>query len=108
MHDRYSPPNRWRALRTWGVRALAVLLTLGLSATVLEAQSLAAVARTEAARRKAVKADAKVYTNRNLGSDATSPAPPASAQAAPAAKPAAETPAQPDDKKDVKDEKYLA
>jgi hypothetical protein len=106
MHDHHSPSNRWRQLRTWGVRGLACLLALGLSATALEAQSLAEVARKEAARRKEVKTDAKVYTNQDLGPDAVKPAAPAPAKTEPAATPATETPAKTDEPKDVKDEKY--
>ncbi len=106
MHDRLSPSNRRRCLRTWTIRGLAGLLTLGLSATALEAQSLAEVARKEAERRKAVKSEAKVYTNRDLGPEATSPPAPAPAAAAPAAQPAPDAAAQAEPPKEVKDEKY--
>ena len=78
----------------------------------LGAQSLTDVARAEEARRKAVRAPAKVYTNGDLlRPDEPAPAPPAApAQPAAAAKPADATkadaakPASPDDPK--KDEKY--
>lgn len=69
--------------------ALAVLIQIGAAAQA-SAQSLADVARQEEARRKAVAAPGKVYTNDSLKSDAgttTSPAP--AAQATAAAKPAA-------------------
>ena len=58
---------------------LAILLVTG--AGWAQAQSLADVARTEAARRKTVDAPAKVYTNDDLRSDFTKPetAPPVSA-----------------------------
>ena len=61
------------------------------SATPLTAQSLADVARAEEARRKAVKGQAKVYTNETLrGADGGEPpAPPAPAPAAAASTPAA-------------------
>ena len=87
------------------------------------AQSLAAVAKAEEARRKAVKTPAKVYTNDDLrgsdGGSTTTPAPPAAAATtgatpadaakadaakADAAKADAAKPAAPDDPK--KDEKY--
>jgi len=107
MHAHYSRSHRWPMLGTWGVRGLACLLGLGLSATAVGAQSLAEVARQEAARRKAVKAQAKVYTNQDLGPDAVKPGP----VAPPAAAPAPDTAAKTDDNKtddtqDVKDEKY--
>jgi len=87
----------------------------------IPAQSLTDVARAEEARRKAVKAPAKVYTNDDLRSDG-SPVPSAgsSSPSAAAAKPAdpakadAAKPAQPEDPKSAaaksddpkKDEKY--
>jgi hypothetical protein len=86
--------------------ALAVPAALG-------AQSLTDVARAEEARRKAVRAPAKVYTNGDLlRPDEPAPAAPAPAPAQPAAaaKPAdaakadAPKPASPEDPK--KDEKY--
>jgi hypothetical protein len=70
----------------------AVLLA---GATPIAAQSLADVARAEEARRKAVKGQAKVYTNETLrGPDGGEPpaAPPAPA---PAAAPAASAPTKP-------------
>ena len=86
-------------------------------AAPLAAQSLADVARAEEARRKAVKGQAKVYTNETLrGADGGEP--PAPAQpAAPAATPPAATgdkpaaspgakPAAPRASEPAKDEKY--
>jgi hypothetical protein len=64
-----------------------------------QAQSLADVAKAEAARRKSVDAPVKVYTNDDLRADFTrpaatpSPAPPTSPGAAPAAPAAAPNPA---------------
>ena len=87
-------------------------------ATPLAAQSLADVARAEEARRKAVKGQAKVYTNETLrgpdGGEPPAPAQPAAPAATPAAatadKPAAATPgskpAAPRASDPVKDEKY--
>jgi hypothetical protein len=88
--------------------------TVLMVSSLAAAQGLADVARAEEARRKAVKAPAKVYTNETLGSTAgrePPPAPMAPAPAAPSttAKPAAapavkaEAPASADD---TKDEKY--
>ena len=86
-------------------------------ATPLAAQSLAAVARAEEARRKAVKGQAKVYTNETLrGADGSEPpappqpaAPAATPPAASAEKPAAtpgSKPAAPRASEPAKDEKY--
>jgi hypothetical protein len=60
-------------------RALLAIVVLATSVGSARAQSLADVARTEAARRKEVAAPSKVYTNDNLRSDFTTPeaAPPA-------------------------------
>jgi hypothetical protein len=58
---------------------LAAILLLALSPAPLVAQSLADVARAEEARRKAVKASGKVFTN-----DSLRPEPPPSAGAVPA------------------------
>lgn len=87
--------------------------------TPVVAQSLADVARAEEARRKAVKGQAKVYTNETLrgadgGEPPAPPAAPAPAAATPAsnstAKPAAtppgSKPAAPGTADTVKDEKY--
>jgi hypothetical protein len=79
---------------------------------VVQAQSLVDVARAEEARRKAVRAPAKVYTNDDLvrpegvGSAPAAPAAPAAASAKPADPAKAEDakPAAPDEPK--KDEKY--
>lgn len=80
---------------------IAISTVLALQAGV-SAQSLADVARAEAARRKAVKPGAKVYTNEDLsGTPATSappaqPVAPATAKPAdPAAKPEGEKPIDP-------------
>lgn len=82
-------------------------------ATPVVGQSLADVARAEAARRKTIKGEAKVYTNEDLhGADGGPPptppaAPPASAPATGAgAKPAAAPGAKPAAAEPVKDEKY--
>jgi hypothetical protein len=66
-------------------RALLAIVVLATSVGSGRAQSLADVARTEAARRKEVAAPSTVYTNDNLRSDFTTPeaappsAPPGSA-----------------------------
>ena len=104
-------------------RFLACALLLA-AATPLAAQSLADVARTEEARRKAVKGQVKVYTNETLrggdGGDApaapASPSPASSTQGAPAAAAAGGTaqpgasqgakPAPPKAADGVKDEKF--
>jgi hypothetical protein len=97
-------------------RFLAGLSVLAV-ATPLFSQSLADVARAEEARRKAVKGQARVYTNENLrgadGGEPPTPAPapaptaiPASgAAAAPAPTPGAK-PAAPAAADSAKDEKY--
>ena len=85
--------------------AIAVALALQ---TGLFAQSLADVAKAEEARRKTVKARAKVYTNEDLGTPAISAAPTASAASSTAAKSADPT-AKPEQQKPVdptKTEKY--
>jgi hypothetical protein len=65
--------------------------------TPLCAQSLADVARKEEERRKAIKDNGKVYTNKDLGSvPATTPAPPPDSS---------RTAAPPDASKDERDEK---
>jgi hypothetical protein len=71
-------------------RALFAIVLLVTGAGWAQAQSLADVARTEAARRKTVDAPAKVYTNDDLRSDFTKPE---SAPPAPAGAPAASAPA---------------
>jgi hypothetical protein len=57
------------------LRALLAIVVLTLGAGWAPAQSLADLARTEAARRKTVDAPAKVYTNDDLRSDFTKPEP---------------------------------
>jgi len=104
MHDHCPPSNHWRRLTTWALRGLAILLTLGVASAALEAQSLAEVARRESARRKAIKTEARVYTNNDLGPGAIRP--PAPPGAAAAAEPAPETPAEQEPQEQVKDEKY--
>ena len=105
MHERDLPSNRRRHLWVWGVRALAGLLALGVSAATLEAQPLAEVARREAARRKALRTEARVYTNRDLGPGAIRPA--VLGQPAAVAAEAAETPpAAAEPQGEVKDEKF--
>ena len=101
MPDHSSPSNRWHRVRTWALRGLAILLTLGVSSVALEAQSLADVARREAQRRQAIKTEARVYTNQDLGPGAIRPPARAGTPAA-----AAETPAEPEPQEEVKDEKY--
>ena len=63
-------------------RVLMAIVLVAASAGTGQAQSLADVAKAEAARRKSVEAPVKVYTNDDLRSDFTKPAP---APAAPAA-----------------------
>jgi hypothetical protein len=66
---------------------LIVLAAFALQTAPL-AQSLADVAKAEAARRETVKATSRTYTNDDLGrTPATGPAPPASADTAKAAEP---------------------
>lgn len=102
---------------------VGVTLVIGvLVASGIHAQSLGDVARKEEARRKGVKAPAKVYTNDNLKNvdppavpaEPPPPAPDAAAAATPAAPVAVDasvTPAAPDAtaaavKQPVRDEKY--
>lgn len=96
---------------------LLVLLAMSARPAALYGQSLADVARAEEARRKSVKAPAKVYTNDNLNgggaeSGAAAPATPSSTTqpsttkpASATAKPETEKPAPADDQP-KKDEKY--
>jgi hypothetical protein len=63
------------------LRAFLAIVALITGAGWVQAQSLADVARTEAARRKTVDAPAKVYTNDDLRSDFTTPTAPAPAAA---------------------------
>jgi hypothetical protein len=74
------------------LRALLAIVVLATSVGSVRAQSLADVARTEAARRKAVAAPSQVYTNENLRSDFTTPeaAPPAASPGAPSTAAAAD------------------
>ena len=61
------------------LRALLVIAVLNAGVGLVQAQSLAEIAREEAARRKTVSSAAKVYTNDDLRPDFTRPiAPPAS------------------------------
>lgn len=81
---------------------LVTVLSL-VSETGLFAQSLADVAKAEAARRKGTNAPVKVYTNDDLGAaGAAAPVPPL---ATPAPSPAAQTPADSKDQKQPVDEK---
>jgi hypothetical protein len=75
------------------VRLSSVVAILLAGATWVQAQSLAEVAKAEEARRKAVTAPSKVYTNDNLRADFTRPTPPADPNAA---APAATATADPD------------
>ncbi|MGE3273527.1 MAG: hypothetical protein AB7O67_00345 [Vicinamibacterales bacterium] len=58
-------------------RTISVLVLACAVPALASAQSLADVARAEAARRKAVDGPVKVYTNESLKPDFTKPAPPA-------------------------------
>jgi hypothetical protein len=73
-------------MRLVAVRGIVAALVVASAATV-SAQSLAEVARKEEARRKAVTASGKVYTNETL-----QPEPPPSPGSIPAAPPAPATP----------------
>jgi hypothetical protein len=59
--------------RSMMLRALLAIVVLTAGAGWAQAQPLADLARTEAARRKTVDAPAKVYTNDDLRSDFTKP-----------------------------------
>ena len=87
--------------RSMMLRVLLAIVVLTAGAGWAQAQSLADLARTEAARRKTVDAPAKVYTNDDLRADFTRPesAPPpatpdaaASAPASGSSDPGAKTP----------------
>ena len=80
---------------------VVIPVALALQAGV-SAQSLADVAKAEEARRKTIKAGAKVYTNDDLGrTPATSPAPSQPAPAANTAAKPAESAAKPGEEKAV-------
>ncbi len=80
---------------------VVIPVALALQAGV-SAQSLADVAKAEEARRKTIKAGAKVYTNDDLGrTPATSPAPSQPAPAANTAAKPAESAAKPGEEKPV-------
>lgn len=87
---------------------VAIVLVSALPSAAL-AQSLADVARAEAARRRSITEPVKVYTNEDLKSDFTTPVPPPDASAAePASEPpsnatASEAGAQPAAGADEKD-----
>jgi hypothetical protein len=68
-------------------RLVAAVVGLALASSSAAAQSLAEVARAEEARRKAVRGEAKVYTNDTLGVAPAESPKPEPADAAPAAKP---------------------
>lgn len=72
-------------LRFRSIVALLSTLFLGVAASSFGGQSLADVARREAARRKTIKAPAKVLTNKDLGT--VPAAPEGAATSAPAAMP---------------------
>jgi hypothetical protein len=86
----FEPIIRLPIMRTKAalIAATAVLLSLGVTALPVAAQSLADVARQEQDRRKNIKKPSKVLTNKDLGA-----LPPASPGATPAA--GATTPAAP-------------
>jgi len=67
------------------LRAWLAIVVLATSVGSVQAQSLADVARTEAARRKTTETPSKVYTNDDLRSDFTKPAAPAPAASTDAA-----------------------
>lgn len=77
------------------LRTFVALVTLVVGAGWVQAQSLAELAKSEAARRKTVDAPAKVYTNDDLRPDFTrgTPPPATTEAAAPASAPAAAEPA---------------
>lgn len=88
--------------------AILIAVALALQAGVF-AQSLADVARAEEARRKTVKAGAKVYTNEDLGRTPATSAAPTPSAASSSATPKTEATAKPDEEKPVdptKTEKY--
>ena len=99
--------------RTVACAAIGVLGLLLVAPGLAHAQSLAEVARREAERRKALKGDGKVYTNKDLVGGAPAPAgivtPAPSAPATPAAGQApGQTEADPSNEPESpqKDEKY--
>jgi len=83
----------------------AFVAVAGLAGTVhpIQAQALGDVARKEEARRKDIKAPAKVYTNKDLGAPGPEPSTASSSPAAPAE--AAKDAAKPPDDKDKGKEK---
>jgi hypothetical protein len=94
---------------------IVALITLGIYAAPLAAQSLADVAKKEEERRKQIKAPSKVLTNKDLAEVPPAPAPESGAAAAsdkPASADAGTAPADKDksapakDGTEVKDQKY--
>ena len=88
--------------------AILIPVALAFQAGVF-AQSLADVARAEEARRKAVKAEAKVYTNEDLGRTRATSAAPMPSSTSSSATPKADATTKPDQEKPVdptKTEKY--
>jgi len=81
----FAPPESYDPVMM--LRVLLAIVTLIAGAGWVQAQSLAELAKTEAARRKTVDAPSKVYTNDDLHSDFTkaTPSPATPAAAAPAA-----------------------
>jgi hypothetical protein len=72
----------------------------------VEAQSLAEVAHQEAERREAIRTEAEVYTNRDLGPAAIRPpVPPPAAATAESAPEAVDVP-EPQEQEEVRDEQY--
>ena len=89
-------------------RAAAILLAVAASGSAVSAQSLGDIARKEEARRKSVPAT-KVYTNKDLGGQAETPAPaPATPPAATPAPAASEAKDKDKDKGPAKDQAYWA
>ncbi len=104
-------------LRLASIAALAGAVLLGGAFRGFAGQSLADVARQEAARRKTITEPAKVLTNRDLGAVPQAPAPSAStaassaapgAPAAGAPPPTADQPDKPADRGPAKDQAYWA
>lgn len=104
MRDQHSSSVRWGLAGRWAIRVFAGLLAVAVAAPLADAQSLADVARREAARRQAIRAGAKVYTNHDLGPGAIRmPAPVAADEASSEASP---VPPESEPNAEVKDEKY--
>lgn len=101
-------------LKVISIAALAGALLLGGSARAVAGQSLADVARQEAARRKTIKAPSKILTNKDLKAVPPGPSPqasgPASSSPGPATAGAAPAPSEdrPQDSGPARDQAYWA